>query len=166
MFRLLFTWLQKRELLDMDDLVEKTALFVVFQPRIQASLYEASNAWNNHGLRTEGGRSPTRLYGLSRMLAKRLAYWDTDPGDSIEVASDPLYGVEAADLGPTYATQEEEMEAGLRVHDEARLTEARALLQEVGIDIDRDDENSGIDVYLEVVAALRGFQDDFSEGEE
>lgn len=165
-FRLLFEWMQKSGILHMVDLIEKTALFLVYQPRIQASLSEAADAWNSHGLRTEGYRSPTRLYGLSRLLAKRLGYWDKDPGDSLEVASDPLYGIEEADLGPTYATPEEEMAAGVRIHDEARLNEARELLQELDIDLDREDERWGVGVYLEVVAALRRLADDSANSDE
>ena len=91
-FRQLFIHLEECGLLDMDNVIHRTALFIVYQPLIQASLDRAREAWNNHRLRTEGHRTPRAIWELSKERAIQDGYWKSDPGDNSEVAEDPFYG--------------------------------------------------------------------------
>jgi hypothetical protein len=139
--------------------IHRVALFLVFQQRIQHSLDEMMLAWNDHKMRGEGNRSPNYIFDASRRKATREGYWESDPGDTTEEASDPLYGVDEQDETsiPTVELEDdleagEEVEVGVRVNREQELHHARSLLGE--FDYERDDGNWGIEVYLEVVQAL------------
>lgn len=159
-WRLLFAHLEECGLLDMRNLVEKTALFLVYQPRIQATLDAAASAWNSHQLRSEAHNSPQVLWHLSKTEAEHQGYWNTDPGDDIVTATDPLYGVDGeGPLPPDAMLAEEEMDAGLRVHDDARLQKARELLPD--INFGREDGNRGMNVYQQVVRALQEVLDEW-----
>ncbi|KAJ7662544.1 hypothetical protein DFH06DRAFT_355025 [Mycena polygramma] len=77
----------------MTNEVHRACLFLVYQPRIQASLDRARDGWNHHGIRTERNKTLLALYEISREAAMRRGYWTGDPGDEPEsVANDPLYG--------------------------------------------------------------------------
>lgn len=152
-------------LLDMHDEIERTALFLVYQKRIQTRLDAFAAAWNVHGLRSEQNRSPQVIFHLSRAEGQRLGWWTNakDCGDDIETVMDPLYGVGGEGPLPedflSDLTTEEEMDEGLRVHDDERLKKAHDLLPE--IDFNREDGNHGMDVYQEVVAGLHAVQDEW-----
>lgn len=149
-------------LLNMDNDIDKTALFLVYSRRIQSRLDAFLLAWNRHGLRTEQNRSPHVIFHLSRSEGQRLGWWtDADYGDTIEDASDPLYGVDGVGPVPEILTAEEEIGEGIRVHDDERLKKAQILLP--GIDFEREDGNRGMDVYQEVVTALYAVQADWDK---
>lgn len=137
--------------LDMDNPIHRIALFLVYYDRIQASLNRAAAAWNKHGMRTEKGKSPQIMWHLSRCEATRLGYWE-DPGDGIDIASDFYYGVDGQGPIPSAEELEDEMDSGVRMHDDAVLAKARSLLGD--IDLNRNDRNRGMDVYLEVAERL------------
>lgn len=160
-YRLQFKHLEELGFLNMDNEIDRTALFLVFQPRIQKTLDAFAAAWNVHKLRTEQNRSPQVIFHLSRAEGQRLGWWTNakDCGDDLDTASDPFYGVEGAGPLPEDYTVEEEMDEGIRVHDDARLAQACELLS--GIDFYRDDSNRGMDVYQEVVAGLHAVQDEW-----
>ncbi|KAK6981399.1 hypothetical protein R3P38DRAFT_3333827 [Favolaschia claudopus] len=76
-FRQIFDYLEKNDLLDMENPVHSACLFLVFQRRIQ-------------------GRSRSRTAAITR------GYWTGDPGDDMDAASDPLYGFDGdAPLPPS-----------------------------------------------------------------
>lgn len=152
--------LEANGLLHTDNIIEKTALFIVFQPRIQATLDAAAAAWNVHQMRTTGHKSPQVIWHLSRTEALRKGYWHEDPGDDLFTASDPLYGVDGQGPLPSDAVMEEELVEGIRIHDDARLKQARILL--AGVDLERDDGNRGMDVYQEVVRRLEELWDQWA----
>jgi hypothetical protein len=169
-FRRIFTYLGELFLLDMNIRLHRIALFLVFQPRIQRSLNKMMAAWNNHRLRGEGNHSPNYIFDTSRRKAIREGYWNTDPGNSIGDASDPLYGVDEQDetsvptdeLEDDIAGPEEEVEAGIRVNTDSELAHAQSLLP--GFDYEREDGNWGIETYVELLQALAAkYQDEASE---
>lgn len=145
--------------------IERTALFLVYHGRIQASLDRAARAWNTHQMRTEHQKTPLVMWHLSRTEAIRLGYWHSDPGDDFETASDPLYGVQGEgplphDPTPDFQPDaEDEIAQGIRINDDARLEKARELLP--GIDFDRVDGNHGMNVYQEVVRGLLALQEEW-----
>ncbi|KAJ7117263.1 hypothetical protein C8R43DRAFT_1091216 [Mycena crocata] len=166
-FRQIFIYLTDMALLDMKNSIHSSCLFLVFQPRIQASLDRSRDGWNHHMIRTERNKTPVALYELSRETAINRGYWTGDPGDDGEtVANDPLYGYDGeAPLPPAGELAEDptapEMEptgidaqrdAGICLNDDDELAAIRELLPH--FDFDEDDGNWGIDVYCRAVVLL------------
>ncbi|KAJ7725804.1 hypothetical protein B0H16DRAFT_1332570 [Mycena metata] len=165
-FRQIFDYLEKNELLDMENPIHSVCLFLVFHRRIQAALDRAREAWNHHRMRTQHDKTPVAMYELSRAAAITRGYWTGDPGDDNDVASDPLYGYDGeAPLPPAAAIVNEplerteqpvgtgpEREGGILVNDDEELGRAKELLGE--FDCDRDDGNWGIEVYVEAVILM------------
>ncbi|RDX40695.1 hypothetical protein OH76DRAFT_1450524 [Lentinus brumalis] len=162
-FRQVFMYLEECELLDMSVKAQRVCLFLVFQPRVQASLNRTTDAWNHHKIRTERNRTPVALFELSREIAIQRGYWTGDPGDSAADAGDPLYGVdgqapappapevhgEPGHVGAQPRDEEGERGAGITTNTDSELEEGRRIL--AGFDFERDDGNWGIDVYCEAV---------------
>jgi len=169
LFREIFQHLESSGLLDMGNTIERVCLFLVFLPRIQASLDETRKSWNLHKMRTEHFRSPQALYELSRTKAIREGYWP-NPGDDDVVAADPEYGVDGeAPEPPTEESNDDPMsadgdqpsgadaqrEAGIVITDDGELEEMRTALE--NFDFTEDDGNFGIDVYLRAVALATAY---------
>lgn len=162
-YRKIFEYLEENHLWQHDNVVHKVCLILVFHDRIQESLNRTAHAWNHHRVRTEGNLSPVALFELSRERGLREGWWQYDPGDPVEIANNPEYGVDGQ--GPTPPEDEmreewerahrQDVEAGFEVDDEKEemLEEARRHLHG-RIDLTRDDLNWGIEVYLEAVTLL------------
>ena len=61
-YKSIFHFLEERNLLDPLSEMHLCALQYVYCPRINRSLEELTNSWNNHPLRTMGNRSPRQLW--------------------------------------------------------------------------------------------------------
>lgn len=165
-FRQIFLYLVNHALLDMNKDEHRACLFLVFQPRIQASLDRTRDGWNHHKIRTERNKTPVALFEISREQAIQRGYWTGDPGDAIErVANDPLYGYDGeAPLPPVGETDDvpdssdppvgvdAEREAGVCINDDAELIAVKELMPE--FDFEEEDNNWGIDVYCRAVIVL------------
>ncbi|KAJ7572569.1 hypothetical protein C8J56DRAFT_875185 [Mycena floridula] len=167
-FRQIFTHLDDLGLLDMQNDVHRVALYIVFQPRIQASLERTRQSWNLHDIRTEHYKTPVSLYELSKATAINRGYWDSDPGDDLQTASQPGYGrdAETEPLPPQdelrddpshidyteFASATEEHQAGVFINDDDEIMAGRELLE--GMDVDEDDGNWGIDVFCRAVLLM------------
>lgn len=66
----LFYYLELEGLLDPLNHKHLFALHYVFMPRIQKSLDEFREGWNNHGIRTQNNKTPHQLF-VSGVLALR-----------------------------------------------------------------------------------------------
>ncbi|KAJ7612597.1 hypothetical protein FB45DRAFT_843087 [Roridomyces roridus] len=162
-YRQIFDHLETNGLLDMDNIVHSTCLYLVFVSRIQASLDRTRDAWNHHKIRTEQSRTPIAMYELSREAAIRRGYWTGDPGDD-GVVIDELYGFDGHAAAPAEPRDEplermeqptnvpEERTTGILLNTDEELFAARDLLP--GFDWARDDGNWGIDVYCEAVVLM------------
>ncbi|KAF5340938.1 hypothetical protein D9611_006018 [Ephemerocybe angulata] len=166
-FRRIFFHLEKLALLDPDSPIHLVCLYLVFQPRIQASLDRAGKAWNRHRVRTARSKTPLAMYELSRERAINAGYWTGDPGDGVEVV-DEGYGEdgEANFLPPkdvldddpvaprsdVFDTTEAEKEAGIFIVDDEEIAAARSALG--SMDFSEDDGNFGIDIYCTAVTRL------------
>lgn len=163
-------------MLDMENPVHRVCLYVVYQPRIQASLDRTLHSWNRHPLRTEHHKSPQAIYELSKTKAIRLGYWNSDPGDSVLDASDPLYGLDPqAGLPPQDEISEDplqrasegtadiqgERDTGLLLNDDEEIEVMREILQ--GVDLERDDGNWGIGVFQDALRTAEASLQDFTE---
>jgi len=163
-FRQVFIYLEELGLLDMEDPVHRTCLFLVFRKRIQKSLDRTRDAWNHHKLRTMRNKTPIAIFELSRQAAITRGYWTGDPGDDHQTASDPMYGFDGeAPLPPpsdifddepahTQTEVQDEIEEGVLVNGDEELNDAQELLSEM--DLERDNGNWGIDVYCQAVILL------------
>ncbi|KAJ6612180.1 hypothetical protein B0H10DRAFT_2053277 [Mycena sp. CBHHK59/15] len=167
-FRQIFLYLAANDLLDMKNEVHRSCLYLVYQPRIQASLDRTRDAWNHHKIRTERNKTPVAIYELSREYALARGYWTGDPGDDVEVvANDPLYGYdgeaplpppgESADnpdglMGGEPVGVEAEREAGISLNDDDELAAIKELMPD--FDFEEDDGNWGIEVYCRAVVYL------------
>ncbi|KAF6765342.1 hypothetical protein DFP72DRAFT_797978 [Ephemerocybe angulata] len=167
-FRQIFLTLEKEHLLNPDSRVHLVALYLVYQPRIQASLNETITSWNNHALRTERYKSPLAIYELSKETAINLGYWNSGGiGDDIREV-DENYGVEGDEALPAseeaeptaprsdhFESLEEEIEAGIVITDDEFIAEAREALGDMDFAV--DDGSWGMDTYCEVVIRLSMF---------
>ena len=171
-FRQIFLLLEKEHLLDPDSKTHLVALYLVYQGRIQKSLDETTTSWNNHALRTERYKTPLALYELSREMAINAGYWNSEEvGDSPE-AVDEHYGEEGGEAdddqsepnaprSDKFANVNDEIEAGIVVTDDEVIEEARAALGDM--DLERDDESWGMDLYCEAVIRLTIYYNSLEE---
>ncbi|KAK0241037.1 hypothetical protein EDD85DRAFT_764032, partial [Armillaria nabsnona] len=154
-FRQIFDYLESNGLWDKENPVHCLCLFLVFQPRIQASLNRTRDAWNHHKIRTAGHRTPLAMYKLSREQAIRRGYWTGDAGDDIEtVLNNPFYGEEGVLDGNSVIPPPEGLEEGMETHlnEDLHLELAKALLGD--FEYEKDDGNWGIEVYCEAVIKM------------
>lgn len=61
-FYRLFYFLEHHDLLDPLDEVHLFSLHYVYLPQINRAINHFKNAWNNHGIRTENGKTPKQLF--------------------------------------------------------------------------------------------------------
>ncbi|KAJ6601829.1 hypothetical protein DFH09DRAFT_900107 [Mycena vulgaris] len=168
-FRQIFAYLEQNNLLDMENPIHSTCLFLVFHHRIQAALDRSREAWNHHRMRTQRDKTPpVAIYELSRTHAITRGYWTGDPGDDVNVVtSDPLYGHDGeaplpppgiSDNEPLERTEQPagtaaERESGILVNGDEDLMEAQQLLGDFDCDAD-DGKGWGIEVYCEAVLRM------------
>ncbi len=160
MFRQTFLYLECMGLLNIEVRIHRVALFLVYEGPVQRSLDRMRHAWNAHPLRGEKMKSPNLLFIMSREEAIRDNGWLKDPGDDLERASDPLYGVDQADGFMSHINDfetepeavQDEIEEGIRVNTDEEIRRAQQSL--AGFDFDFDDSNWGISAYTQVVLHL------------
>ncbi|KAJ3515573.1 hypothetical protein NMY22_g14424 [Coprinellus aureogranulatus] len=170
-FRQLFLHMEDVGLLDPNNQLHLLALYIVFQPRIQKALDETRTSWNNHPIRTARNKTPVAIYQLSREYAINAGYWYGDPGDDVGCV-DESYGEDFGDDGEpdirppeeelesdpvaprsdSFASVEEEKEAGIVINDDEEIAEALTVLQ--GMDLQSDDGVFGMDLYCQAVVRL------------
>ncbi|KAJ7459642.1 hypothetical protein B0H11DRAFT_1737075 [Mycena galericulata] len=166
-YRQVFIYLTDSNLLDMMNEVHRSCLYLVYQPRIQASLDRTRDAWNHHKIRTERNKTPVAIFELSRESAIARGYWTGDPGDDLEsVTNDPLYGYDGeAPLPPANEVGDDdvntpealtginaERDAGICLNDDDELAAIKELMPD--FDFEEEDRNWGIDVYCRAVLLL------------
>lgn len=74
----LFYYMEHHDLLNPVDTVHLFALHYVFSPRINKSLESFMDAWNNHGIRTEHGKTPNQIFteGVLQLRNSGLVAFD------------------------------------------------------------------------------------------
>jgi hypothetical protein len=160
MFRQIFLYLEHAGLLNIDVRIHQVALFLVYEGRIQQSLDRMRHAWNAHPLRGEKMKSPNLLFVMSREEAIRDNRWFKDPGDNMEAASDPFYGVDQPDGFASHIDDfetepdavQDEIEEGIRMNTDEEIQHAQQAL--AGFDFNFDDNNWGIPTYTQVVLCM------------
>jgi hypothetical protein len=139
----IFLLLEDQFGLDISNNVYLFCLHLVYIPRINKSLKIWVDGWNNHAIRTENNLTPLQLYTTGMMESGLRGYEDVD-------INPREYGIDWD--GPT-----PEPRNGTIVVNSPRniLTrnEFNSLLSSVNIY--REDENSGIEVFIEVVEEVK-----------
>nr|AOC97497.1 ethylene- and jasmonate-responsive plant defensin [Flammulina velutipes] len=156
-FRQIFLYLERNGLWSKEDPIHCLAIFLVFQPRIQASLNRAKHAWNHHQIRTAHNRTPVALYELSREQLRVQGVWTGDVGDDVTCV-DGLYGVEGAENGGLAMPPVDPSDPNHSLNDDADIEAARAALGD--FDFEEEDGNWGIDVYCKAVLLLQACNED------
>ena len=148
----IFRYMEATNLLDPSDEQDLFALHYTFLPRLNRSCEEFVTQWNHHPLSTESNRSPLQVWteGLHRN-------WDI----ARDCVTDMIDANEDMDhYGVDFDAPLPELEDGNIVHIpelRAEISEDRLIaLQNANIDPLRDDGNSGIDVYEQVLNIIKG----------
>ena len=143
LYKDLFGFLERNELLDSNNEVHLFALHYVFLERINMSLAEFQRQWNHHGMRTTNHQSP-------------LAIWHTNmirtPDDSTVINWD-TYGIDYESSAHPIETNNNIVvpNSGIELNEE----ELNYLKQMV--DPIQNDGNNGIEHYLNTVDIVSSF---------
>lgn len=105
---------------------------------------------------------------MSRERGLREGWWRHDPGDPVDVASDPLYGVDGeGPLPPSDEIRQERSGEGVDdvdgedfVDEKMELVDRAARLLEGKIDLAEDDMNWGINVFTRAVLLLSAIDEE------
>ncbi|KAJ7835251.1 hypothetical protein B0H14DRAFT_3461473 [Mycena olivaceomarginata] len=89
---------------------------------------------------------PVEIYALSREKAIRLGYWTGDPGDSVDEAAQPGYGVDLNRSQPPLDKLADDPPQADYEEMDPNLEMRKALNN---FDLEKDDDNYGIKVYCE-----------------
>ncbi len=139
----IFILLEDQFGLDISNNIYLFCLHLVYIPRINKSLRIWVDGWNNHAIRSEHNLAPLQLYTIGMMESGLRGYEDININPN-------EYGIDWD--GPIPNPYDETV-----IVDNPRniLThiELNRLLSSV--DIYREDENSGIEVFLEVVEKVK-----------
>jgi len=172
-FRQVFQRLEEEGDLDMQNIRHRACLYLVYQPRIQASLDGTREAWNNHKVRTAGNRTPVALFELSRTRAINGGYWNGDPrGHRADAgpaacgvnAEAPLHAFSQEQGDPANTQSREDLYHGsASLHTDLELEVASELLK--GLDLTEEDGEWGARRFRQSVHLLDLILDHNGQGE-
>lgn len=149
----LFYFLEHHGLLHLDSPVDLYALHYVFLPRIRQSLKQFVNAWNHHSIRTARGKSPHQLF-VAGCLADTHGTHGENTATAFPVVDDPslLAGYYGIDWNGPQPAERADV-ACPQVPFLQLAPDQFEILQE-NVDPCADDNNHGVDSYLEVQQLL------------
>ena len=143
LYKDIFKFLKRSELLDSLNELHLYALQFVYLPCINVSLAEFRNQWNHHGMRTANHQTP-------------LALWQTN---MLNVTDDtPIVNWEA--YGIDYSVPVPEINTDNNVvvpNSEVELTEDQLRHLQESLDPLEDDGNNGIEHFLKAVDIINNF---------
>lgn len=143
-FYRLFYYLERNDLLDQINEHHLFALHYIFLPRINRSLQQFQNTWNNHGIRTERGNTPNQLFTRGTL---RLRHSGMSAVDFFDNVTDD-YGVEEDGLAP-------EAEGGIEVSSPSiSLTDQQVTALQRAINPLEDCTDYGISLYTRTIQLL------------
>ena len=119
-------------------------MHLVYLNRINKSFRLFVDGWNNHSIRTEHFQSPLQLFTSGMIECGYRGMEDLDVNE--------LYGIDWE--GPTPPNSDSDALVSVEYpRNPLNQNEYNELLNSV--DIDREDNNYGIDVYLDVVVKVK-----------
>lgn len=142
-FYKLFLYMEDEKVLDIGNEIHKWVLQYVFTPRIDAALKEWMRTHNNHKIRTENNRTPNMLWFQSLLLSNPDKFTsarniDSPPEEKIEMAIQTL-NLELDD------------KTFLRPRQSCPLMEDAIQDLASRIDVNKESESHGLDVFREVM---------------
>ena len=153
-FYRLFYHLEENELLNPIDNVQLYALHYVYKPRINRSLQQSVEAWNNHGVRTEHGQTPNQLFTVGSLQLRNAGLTALDFFDQVT----DNYGIDS-DFGVSIASDEDDEgvevpQTELEISDD-QIAELQSLVNPL-----EESLEFGVDLYLRVLQLLLSFVND------
>lgn len=147
LFYKLFYYLEHHSLLDPLNEHHLWALHYIFIPRINRSLQEFVNSWNNHPLRTAGHKSPQQLFTAGALLLQNSQIAALDFFDSV----DESYGIDPD--GPIPVSEE-----GIIIPQTTlRFSEGDMQLLQQHVHPCGVSDNYGIDLYEQTLHFISSF---------
>ncbi len=145
----LFYYLEYQGVLDPLNEYHRFALHYVYIPRINRSLKQFEESWNNHSLRTEHGHSPHQLFVAGSLLLQRSGAVALDFFDGV---NEEEYGVDEEGLGIGSADDTGEVEVA---ESRLQLTPEHMVQLQQAINPLADSENYGIELYENTLHFIR-----------
>ena len=145
----LFYYLE-HELLNPTSSVHIFALHYVYLPRINRSLKQFLEAWNNHGVRTEHGQTPNQLFTSRSLRLRNSGLAALDFFDSVP----EMYGID----GDVTVPDDEDDEEGVEVPPtELDLSPDNISELQSIVDPLSESEEFGIDLFMQTLQIVETF---------
>ncbi|KAF5282380.1 hypothetical protein FQR65_LT14316 [Abscondita terminalis] len=148
-YKELFIWMENEEMLDENNEIDLFALQYIYLPRIQCSLEEFINQWNNHPLSTVNGYTPLQLWTMGLIGNNSDMLEDDNYLQDVEG-----YGIDAE--GPIAIETNNNIVVPV---PEQRFLELEDQLKNVVPDPLLDDSVKGVSLYISIRDFLRSLLD-------
>ena len=147
-FYRLFYYLEHHDLLDPINNTHLFALHYVYIPRINQAVKHFTEAWNNHGIRTEHNQTPHQLFTAGCLLLRNrgltaLDFFESVP-ETYGVVNDPLNSDATDDSIEIPPTE-------LDISND-QLQQLRAQVNPLS-----NSDEFGVDLYTRTLAIIRSF---------
>ena len=150
-YKNVFYYLEERQLLDPLDEITLFVLHFIYCPRINQSLNELTNSWNNHPLSTMHNRSPIQLWHSGMCGAAHYDYAEVQ--SVLDNREWPNYGVEWDGHFPEDNADDIIEVPETRVNlTEYQQNEMRMLVNPLA-----NDNNHGISLYTNALHLVNNF---------
>ena len=144
LFYKLFYFMEQHGILNAIDEYHIWALHYVFLPRINNSLVEFKNSWNNHPIRTAQHKSPQQLFTAGALLLQNSGMAALDFFQTVDTS----YGTDHD--GPLPSTEESVTSVPVP-RSTLRFSEADVQMLKQVVDPCSVSENFGIDLYQQTL---------------
>ncbi|XP_014679811.1 PREDICTED: uncharacterized protein LOC106819729 [Priapulus caudatus] len=142
-----FMDLERRGLLDLNDTVSLWCFWYIFLPRLQCQLDCFRDAWNNHPIRTERGRSPNQLFALRWQQVQEVL-------NTTDYVENPLlYGIDW--LGPPVPDMPEDNTGSIVLPDVPCPLSGERQTQLLLIDPLADDGCNGVQLFCNALSVAQ-----------
>ena len=149
LFYKLFYFMEQNGLLDHLNEKHLWALHYVFIPRINKSIQEFVNSWNNHPLHTAGHKSPHQLFTAGALLLQNSQLSSLDFFHQV----DSDYGIDPD--GPLPVSDDDRDVEGVSVPETSlRFSDSDMTIIKQTIDPSGYSDNYGIDLYEQTVSFI------------
>ena len=130
------------------------ALHYVYIPRINRSLEQFKVSWNNHGIRTERGRTPNQLFTEGALRLRNSGQVAVDFCDNL----DELYGVDfEEDIIPHNGPGDDGVVIPV---NRLNLTDEQVEELKANIDPLADSDDHGLDIFQQTLDFLNEIESD------
>ena len=157
LFYRLFYYMEHHDLLNPVNNLHLFALHYVYVPRINRALDQFKLSWNNHGIRTERGKTPNQLFTEGALRLRNSGQVAIDFFDS----ASELYGVDFEDDSIPPDDDPEEAAAVIVVPTiQVDISEEQIEELKATIDPLSDSDDCGLDIYQRTLDFLNKLDSD------